>query len=292
MVRFLFLMMLSSVFGDVFAKRNDHELVLEAGINSIVVMPNEHVTVIIGDDFDMTRHEWWLIKKTQHSYQINAPETPGFYRLELSHNSGVSSTLQVIVKTPIDTSQESALNNYQINTYPNAYKGLSQYAPPQGLIEINQADESVYLSNSVQIKNVMCKQAASYPKYLLVTTDGIKMLTRMKAFLNTQGIVFDKFSFISGYRTPYYNKLIGNGKHSRHLYGDAFDLFIDVDGDNKMDDLNGDGKQNRADVDTLYRLFVAFLKHDKRLGGVGKYYPSSRHGGFVHIDNRGFTARW
>ena len=61
MVRFLFLMMLSSVFGDVFAKRNDHELVLEAGTNSIVVMPNEHVTVIIGDDFDMTRHEWWLI---------------------------------------------------------------------------------------------------------------------------------------------------------------------------------------------------------------------------------------
>ena len=28
------------------------------------------------------------------------------------------------------------------------------------------------------------------------------------------------------------------------------------------------------------------------VGGVGRYRMTSRHGGFVHVDTRGYSARW
>ena len=47
---------------------------------------------------------------------------------------------------------------------------------------------------------------------------------------------------MSGYRTPFYNRSIGNQtRFSRHVYGDAADIYADDDGDGKMDDLDGDG---------------------------------------------------
>jgi uncharacterized protein YcbK (DUF882 family) len=292
MLRFLCFVFLSHINGYVFGHSHGDEFVLKAGINSLILMPTEKALVTVNDGFMVNNTVPWFSQRSQYIYEVIAPRTPGFYTLRVTHQQAESSILQVIVKTPIDTSETASLNNFQINKYPPAYKELIQYSPPKGLIEISQKEEALYLSDSVQIKNILCKQPSSYPKYLLVTTEGLNMLTRLRDYINSQGIIFKRFSFISGYRTPFYNMTIGNGTHSRHQYGDAFDLFIDVDNDNKMDDITGDGKQDKSDVDYLYRLFVAFLEYDGRHGGVGKYYPTSRHGGFVHIDNRGFTARW
>ncbi len=100
---------------------------------------------------------------------------------------------------------------------------------------------------------------------------------------------------ISGYRTPWYNRSIGNVSNSRHVYGDAFDFFVDLDGDGRMDDLNGTGRHDRADVDLLAGIVDEFMRRPGNaplLGGMGRYYKTSRHGGFVHADTRGFPARW
>jgi uncharacterized protein YcbK (DUF882 family) len=83
--------------------------------------------------------------------------------------------------------------------------------------------------------------------------------------------------------------------NSRHVYGDAMDLFVDLDGDGYMDDLNGDGKQNRTDVNLLYHIVESFKQQSQNMplvGGLGKYYKTSHHGGFVHVDARGYRARW
>lgn len=45
--------------------------------------------------------------------------------------------------------------------------------------------------------------------------------------VNAQGYRWETFCVMSGYRTPYYNKAIGNVRYSRHLWGDAADIFID-----------------------------------------------------------------
>jgi hypothetical protein len=268
------------------------QFILKSGINSLIVMPETTHSVRIKNGMVFTEEAPWLSHQPDGLYQVKAPQTPGFYQIATTHENLGDGTLQLIVKTPIDTSRVKQFNGYQLNLYPKPYKAYAQYNQPQGLIEINPALENHYLSNIVQIKDVMCKQRSGYPKYLLIDTQGLKMLDDLYQYLIARGLNFSRFSFISGYRTPYYNLMIGNGKHSRHLYGDAFDLYIDENGDHRMDDLNQDGQQNKQDVDYLYQLFLSFLKDNNRRGGVGKYLPNSRHGGFVHIDNRGFNARW
>ena len=225
-----------------------------------------------------------------NSIAVYAPENAGFYSLVLSNNK-TSKRLLVIVKKPFNANNKQ-LNNYQIGLYPAPYKGYPQYSAPNGFIEIFEKDLSRQLTPHVQVKNVICKQVSGFPKYLYVNNDGLMMLEELLTFVQNEGIKVSKFAFISGYRTPHYNRSIGNGKHSRHQYGDAFDLYIDEDGDGRMDDLNGDGKLTIADVDVLYKVFEKFQKQSRYNGGIGRYKPASHHGGFVHIDNRGFTARW
>ncbi|WP_462147126.1 D-Ala-D-Ala carboxypeptidase family metallohydrolase [Pseudoalteromonas gelatinilytica] len=225
-----------------------------------------------------------------NSIAVYAPENAGFYNLVLSNNI-TRKHLLVIVKTPFNANNKQ-LNNYQIGLYPAPYKNYPQYSAPNGFIEVTQEDLTRQLTPHVQIKNVICKQVSGFPKYLYVNNDGLLMLEELLTFVQNEGIKVSKFAFISGYRTPHYNRSIGNGKHSRHQYGDAFDLYIDEDGDGRMDDLNGDGKLTIADVDVLYKVFEKFQKQSRYNGGIGRYKPASHHGGFVHIDNRGFTARW
>ncbi|MEJ2893283.1 D-Ala-D-Ala carboxypeptidase family metallohydrolase [Pseudoalteromonas sp. B5MOD-1] len=225
-----------------------------------------------------------------NSIAVYAPENAGFYSLVLSNNK-TSKRLLVIVKKPFNANNKQ-LNNYQIGLYPAPYKGYTQYSAPNGFIEIFKKDLTRQLTPHVQVKNVICKQVSGFPKYLYVNNDGLMMLEELLTFVQNEGIKVSKFAFISGYRTPHYNRSIGNGKHSRHQYGDAFDLYIDEDGDGRMDDLNGDGKLTIADVDVLYKVFEKFQKQSRYNGGIGRYKPASHHGGFVHIDNRGFTARW
>ena len=109
------------------------------------------------------------------------------------------------------------------------------------------------------------------------------------------GYSIETFGFISGYRTPYYNRKIGNVKYSRHVYGDAADIFIDGDGDGRMDDVNADGVVDRGDIQLFYDIANRFK--DARtasdyVGGLGLYKNNARHGGFVHVDTRGYRARW
>jgi uncharacterized protein YcbK (DUF882 family) len=101
---------------------------------------------------------------------------------------------------------------------------------------------------------------------------------------------------MSGYRTPYYNKLIGNVKYSRHLWGGAADIFIDEHPeDGMMDDLNGDGRIDCHDAAVLYDIIDQMYGkpwYERFLGGLGRYEKTNSHGPFVHVDVRGFRARW
>ena len=77
------------------------------------------------------------------------------------------------------------------------------------------------------------------------------------------------------------------------MYGDAADIFIDNDGDGRMDDLNHDGRINIKDarviLEAANRVEAA---HPSLIGGVGVYSGNSAHGPFTHIDTRGYPARW
>jgi uncharacterized protein YcbK (DUF882 family) len=104
-------------------------------------------------------------------------------------------------------------------------------------------------------------------------------------------------SVMSGFRTPQYNatggETGGRASLSRHMYGDAADVFVDNDGDGRMDDLNGDGRVNhrvaQVILDAAERVERA---HPDVTGGVGVYRATPSHGPFAHVDARGNRARW
>ena len=122
---------------------------------------------------------------------------------------------------------------------------------------------------------------------------------RLEALLESlnddKTIEAETFFVMSGFRTPFYNTAIGSARFSRHMYGDAADIYVDVKPRNgTMDDLNRDGKINKADADFLYDYAQKLYRSrdDLPKGGIGAYRANAVHGPFVHVDGRGSTARW
>jgi hypothetical protein len=77
------------------------------------------------------------------------------------------------------------------------------------------------------------------------------------------------------------------------MYGDAADVWIDNDGDGRMDDLNRDGRVNVRDAEVIQAAVDRVeRRHPELVGGVGVYPATSAHGPFTHIDARGYRARW
>ena len=170
------------------------------------------------------------------------------------------------------------------------------YRPPRGFIEVTEDNLETLVSPHFRLKDFLCKQDGDYPKYLVLQEKLLLKLELILEKVNEEGVRCNTFHVMSGYRTPYYNKLIGNVKYSRHLWGGAADIFIDEHPeDSMMDDLNGDGQIDYRDAGVLYDIIDRMYGkpwYQRFLGGLGRYKKTSNHGPFVHVDVRGFRARW
>jgi uncharacterized protein YcbK (DUF882 family) len=131
----------------------------------------------------------------------------------------------------------------------------------------------------------------------VLDTKLIDKLELVLADLESRGTEVSRVRVMSGFRTPQYNAGGGDPRGraglSRHMYGDAADIFIDGDGNGVMDDLNRDRRVNIRDarvieaaVDRVERAYPSLV------GGCGVYRGTGAHGPFVHIDVRGYRARW
>ena len=116
------------------------------------------------------------------------------------------------------------------------------------------------------------------------------------AELEAEGIGAERMVVMSGFRTPQYNRRgLGRGRArlSRHQYGDAADVWVDNDGDWYMDDLDGDGRRNTRDARVMLGAVDRIeARHPELAGGAGVYSDNGAHGPFIHIDARGYRARW
>ena len=115
--------------------------------------------------------------------------------------------------------------------------------------------------------------------------------------LERSGTPVERVGVISGFRTPSYNSgggdTSGRGALSRHMYGDAADIWVDGDNDGYIDDLNGDGRHDIRDAALLLRAVERVeQKHPELTGGAGLYESNDHHGPYVHVDVRGSRARW
>lgn len=99
---------------------------------------------------------------------------------------------------------------------------------------------------------------------------------------------------ISMFRAPPYNRSVGSNAFGRHIYGDAFDFYIDLEGGGKASDLNRDGKRDRRDAYVIVALIEDLQAEGKiPMGGIGVYNsPSGDHEVTMHLDLRGHRATW
>ena len=226
-----------------------------------------------------------------------APSVIGTYNLTISSTMGENMILNVFVMVPRKNIKGQFLNGYKIGKYPTRPKFLlSKYAPPEGFIEVTEENLETLVSPHFKLKQFLCKQSSNFPQYVVLREKLLLKLELILEKLNQEGYNANTLNILSGYRTPYYNKKLKNVKYSQHQYGSAVDFFIDeMPADGIIDDLNQDGQIDYSDATIIYDIIDKMSQkswYKTFLGGLGKYKKTHHHGPFVHIDVRGYRARW
>ena len=231
------------------------------------------------------------------SWTWTAPDRAGTYAVRIERRGGSSFIhLNVLVMRPRSEVQNGYLNGYPIGSYrAQAFRGLPRYLPPRGFAEVWAADEDILAAPHFTVGQFLCKEPGD-PRYLVLSTFLMLKLEAALSAANQAGFATHSFFIMSGFRTPAYNRAIGNRtSYSRHLWGDAADIYIDNDGDGIIDDLNGDGRSDIEDARVLARVVDGMEKHALPgviPGGLSVYRANPAHGPFVHVDTRGYRARW
>lgn len=263
------------------------------------VLPGENISITLPGSKDTL-----LLFSNNHklasgngTLRWKAPRVPGYTPLTIVREKDKKSlSLQLFVMRPASEVANGKLGHYRIGEYPAPLRNLDVYTAPKGFIEVPKALEGIKVSPHFTLGQFLCKQQSAYPKYLVLRPKLVAKLEFLLKEVNDKGIHTDSFVIMSGYRTPYYNKAIGNVASSRHIYGGAADFYIDTHPkDGVMDDLNKDGRVTIEDASVLYAIADEFVKKTGKTeltGGVGLYKATEAHGPFVHIDVRGSRARW
>jgi hypothetical protein len=237
----------------------------------------------------------------------SAPAGAGIWNVLLSVGNAVRpvSSFNVITMLPFSTKKNGRVGTYYIGNWPSerASVGPSKapagaYGNPAGFIEVTAANADTPLSEHFKLRDFLTHdQPNVWPKYLVLKPKLVDKLELVLSDLQAHGIDTRGVKVMSGFRTPQYNagggNTAGRANLSRHMYGDASDIYIDNDGDGQMDDLNHDGKitidDSRVIQAAVDRVEAA---HPELVGGAGVYTAAPGHGPFIHIDTRGYRARW
>ncbi|MDQ2664400.1 MAG: hypothetical protein M3Z05_00135 [Gemmatimonadota bacterium] len=232
----------------------------------------------------------------------------GIWKLAVAVGNAIRpiSDFNLISMRPRSDKQNGKVGLYYLGNWPGETGPVSapkkapadRYRPPSGFIEVTQANADTRLSDHFKLRDFLTHdQVNVWPKYLVIEMRNVDKLELILSDLASRGINVSGIHIMSGFRTPQYNKgggtTTGRAGLSRHMYGDAADVFIDSDGNGVMDDLNHDGKINIEDARVILQAQDRVeAAHPELVGGGGVYPAESGHGPFIHIDSRGYRARW
>ncbi|MEO7367963.1 MAG: D-Ala-D-Ala carboxypeptidase family metallohydrolase [Gemmatimonadaceae bacterium] len=239
--------------------------------------------------------------KADSGQRVTTPIMPGIWSVAVAVGDAIRPVVDfsVITLKPASAERGGRIGLYFIGKWPSARKtARATYIPPSGFIEVTPEKQDTYLSDHLRLRDFLPHdQANVWPKYIVVNLNLVDKLELVMTDLEAHGIPARGIRVLSGFRTPQYNRTGGDPKGraslSRHMYGDAADIFIDNDGNGNMDDLSHDGRVNLNDarvvLEAVNRVEAA---HPSLIGGCGVYAGTSAHGPFIHIDTRGYPARW
>ena len=271
---------------------------------SVFVLPEEEIKFSIAEE---DRDQMYQIElggkvfESKSSFTWQAHAESGHYQAVIKEKNNNDSDskikINIFVLYPREKQNGQYMEDFRIGNYPKIPIDKKDfYSTPEGFLKIDESIMEVNLTPHFKVKQFLTKQSNQLPQYIAIKESLLLKLELFLAEVNEAGYHTETFGIVSLYRSPYFNKKLGNGTNfSRHLYGDAADIYIDTSGNQWMDDLNGDGKLNILDANILYDIAVKFDQKKEfahLAGGLSSYKGNGVRGPFIHIDTRGFHVSW
>ena len=178
--------------------------------------------------------------------------------------------VRLLFPTPIEKVPKDLLE--EVGTYPIVGKKSvlapyrDYYRPPTHLYRVDTEVEDWKISPNFQLGDFDLHfdfstpdspRRNQLPQYIALDPRLVLKLEKILEGIREQGFPVETLSILAGFRSPAYNRWkkqqAGQGGaytsgFSRHLYGCAADFYVDIDGDDRMDDMNGDGQIDMADA--------------------------------------------
>jgi uncharacterized protein YcbK (DUF882 family) len=217
---------------------------------------------------------------------VAAPVRPGFYRLAVWRNEGRSIVDSVVVGVlvPFAAKLGSTLNGYRIGRYRWERAPGESTPAPKGFVEVLAEDTELPISAHFRLADFLTHDGqATWPRYVVLDTRIVDKVELVLRYLGARDhdISVDMHS---GFRTPLYNLRVPRAaSDSRHQYGDAVDVWIDVDGDGRATYLDALAVANAVEM--------VERDHSDLVGGLG-VYGNRGTAAYVHMDVRGERKRW
>jgi len=201
---------------------------------------------------------------------------------------------------PFAAKDGGAMGDYRVGFWPSERRRnrSTRYENPEGFIEVTPENQDLYVSEHFRLGDFLTHdQKNVWPKYLVLREALVDKLELVIDDLGAHGVRVERMVVMSGFRSPQYNaKGVGRGGRapdSRHQFGDAADVFVDNDGNGRMDDLNRDKRVDSRDARVIMQAIERVERaHPELVGGAALYRATRAHGPFAHVDVRGARARW
>lgn len=280
------------------------DVVIPYPVFGVTAFPGEPVDLAVqggseGGDYRLSRSGGDVTRRQEAQWTWQAPNEPGWHvlRIRRQRTDSVMRLNMFVTRPRLETKRDGRLNGYRMGAYPvTRFRGLAAYRAPDGFIEVTRQTKGVRVAPHFRLGEFVSKQWGGYPRYVALQPRLLLYLEAIVKRAQAEGIDADSMVVMSGFRTPYYNARIGQGRYSRHQWGDAADIYIDERRPRgRMDDLNGDGRSTYADARVLARIAEWVQARDgpvSFVGGIGIYGSRPHRGPFIHIDTRGYRARW
>ena len=248
--------------------------------------------------FVSARRGAFAVPILSRTFGDSAVRTPGLYAMP---DSDAVEPISFLTLLPFESKVQGLVGAYRVGYWPEERGRLRSdaYENPDGFVIVTPENQDLQISEHFRLCDFLTHdQQDVWPKYMVLEDALVDKLELVIQDLQAHGVRVDHMSVMSGFRTPEYNargvgRKGGRAKDSRHQFGDAADVFVDNNGDGRMDDLNHDHRIDSRDA----KVIVAAVERVERAypelaGGGGIYRATRAHGPFAHIDARGRRARW
>ncbi len=244
---------------------------------------------------------------------LTAPSEPGSYYIPMAvSGGGAKRELELCVQVPYKASARKLSDGWEVlagGKTIGKYRHTSRsgnlkvranpesYQPPVGWLKMEEGNLGFEIMPGILVGELVVPTEDTglrHSDMAPVRYDAWQAIVAIRAKLPEIGVPGTAMKLISMFRAPSYNRGVGSNAFGRHIYGDAFDFYIDLEGNGKATDLHTDCKLDRRVAFPVVAL-LEDMQADGLIpvGGIGVYNSvAGDHVVTMHLDLRGHRATW